>query len=47
MVYKILDDEMKTGVHALSISTKTPEQWEKNQRIHETPACLGGSKHAH
>ncbi|KAJ3123611.1 hypothetical protein HK098_001779 [Nowakowskiella sp. JEL0407] len=29
MIYGILDEEMKTGVHALSLSTKTPEEVKK------------------
>ena len=26
MIYKLLDDEIKAGVHALSMETKTPEE---------------------
>ena len=26
MVYKLLDDEIKAGVHALSMETKTPQE---------------------
>ena len=29
-------------VHALSISAKTPAQWEKGAAIHQTPRCAGG-----
>ena len=29
MVYSILDHELKTGVHALALKTKTPEEMTK------------------
>lgn len=29
MVYKTLGDKMGTDIHALSIQTYTPEEWEK------------------
>jgi BolA protein len=29
MVYAALADQMKTTIHALSLKTYTPEQWEK------------------
>lgn len=46
MVNSVLADELKNGVHALSIEAKTPEQWEESgQAARETPACMGGSKH--
>ena len=40
-VNEILKDEMGNPIHALSISTKTPEQWQKSQHINQSPACLG------
>ena len=45
MVNQLLDHELKTEglIHALSLQTKTPAQWEKDQTIHETPNCQGGS----
>ena len=44
-VNEVLADELASTVHALSISAKTPAQWAKKQTRHETPNCLGGSKH--
>jgi len=42
-VNNVLQDELKNGVHALSITAKTSLQWESSQhQIHESPACLGG-----
>jgi stress-induced morphogen len=29
LVYSILDQEMKAGLHALQLQTKTPAEWEK------------------
>ena len=45
LVNECLDDELKAGVHALSIVAKTTEQWEKaNQelKVDASPACRGG-----
>ena len=44
MVNALLEEELAGPVHALSISAKTPSQWEKSSKTHETPNCLGGSK---
>ncbi len=44
-VYEILRDEMKSGVHALSLRALTPAQWEKEDpNAFRSPQCLGGSK---
>ena len=40
-VNEILKDEMGDPIHALSITTKTPEQWQKSQKVNQSPACLG------
>ncbi|MPC46390.1 BolA-like protein 1 [Portunus trituberculatus] len=43
LVNTTLDEELKTGVHALSIVAKTPAQWSENpQQIESSPACRGG-----
>ena len=31
MVYEALADQMQTTIHALSLKTYTPEQWQKEQ----------------
>ncbi|MBC09524.1 MAG: BolA family transcriptional regulator [Gammaproteobacteria bacterium] len=42
-VNKVLTEELSGPVHALAIHTYTPEEWLlKNQRIPDSPACLGG-----
>lgn len=35
LVYKVLEDEMamQNGVHALSLKTRTPQEWEKSKQI--------------
>jgi stress-induced morphogen len=40
-----LAHELANGVHALSITARTPTQWEQDQTVHKSPACMGGSKH--
>ena len=40
-VYDVLKDEIGNPVHALSITTRTPEQWQKSQQVNQSPACLG------
>jgi stress-induced morphogen len=40
-----LAEELKNGIHALSITARSPEQWEKDSTVAKSPACLGGSKH--
>ncbi|WP_394850622.1 BolA family transcriptional regulator [Pendulispora brunnea] len=43
-VYRILKDELAQGVHALSIISKSPAEWEKEAAVPASPPCLGGSK---
>lgn len=42
-----LAEELKSGVHALSITARTPAQWAADDKVSKSPACLGGSKHDH
>nr|SVE84646.1 EOG090X0K4K [Daphnia pulex] len=43
LVNEVLCDELKNGVHALSIVAKTPSQWEGSSKVTEkSPACKGG-----
>ena len=45
MVNKLLTDELAGSLHALSLHTLTPEEWqEKNGEIRKSPPCMGGSK---
>ncbi len=40
-----LAEELRGGVHALSIEALTPEQWlARGGAVLESPPCLGGSK---
>ncbi|KAE8745582.1 hypothetical protein FOCC_FOCC007693 [Frankliniella occidentalis] len=42
-VNEILADELKSGVHALSIVAKTPDQWEcSSKEVEPSPKCRGG-----
>ena len=43
-VNQVLADELDGAVHALSLSTLTPDEWRaRKEAAHETPPCLGGS----
>ena len=44
MVNHVLGDELKRGIHALSIQAKTPSQFQADPTVSSTPNCLGGSK---
>ncbi|XP_064641530.1 bolA-like protein DDB_G0274169 [Lineus longissimus] len=44
LVNHVLQEELEKTVHALSITAKTPEQWENsNQTVHKSPPCRGGA----
>ena len=45
IVNGILKDELAGPLHALSMETLTPEEWErKGGVVRESPDCLGGGK---
>ena len=44
LIYVLLDDEIRGGLHALTITSRTPAEWEKSSDVAKSPACLGGSK---
>ncbi len=48
-VYAIVADEMRAGVHALTMKTLTPAEYDAAGGEVENPApkCLGGSRAAH
>lgn len=45
LVNDLLKEELAGPVHALSIQTKTPQQWQENPTVTKSPGCMGGSKH--
>ncbi|RVE50484.1 hypothetical protein evm_004909 [Chilo suppressalis] len=43
LVNDLLKDELQSGVHALSIVAKTPQQWNESDKVIESsPNCRGG-----
>lgn len=42
IINQLLESELQSGVHALSIVAKTPEQWMENNKIESSPKCRGG-----
>lgn len=45
LINQTLAEELRNGVHALSIVAKSPEQWSQSQQVAESPSCLGGRQH--
>lgn len=44
LVYEALGDELRAGVHALAITSKSPSEWERSPVALKSPPCMGGSK---
>lgn len=44
LVYDALSEEMRGGVHALAITSKSPAEWEDSPVALKSPPCMGGSK---
>ena len=45
MINQLLADELAGSIHALSMHTYTPAEWQdKNQQAPTSPPCLGGAK---
>jgi stress-induced morphogen len=43
-VYEALAPLLRSGVHALTITARTPEEWAATPTVAASPPCLGGSK---
>ena len=44
-INKILAQELKNNIHALSMQTLTTEEWStRNGAVMASPSCMGGSK---
>ncbi|WP_097460651.1 BolA family protein [Mangrovitalea sediminis] len=45
-VYKVLAEELRSGVHALALHLYTGQEWaDREAPAPESPNCMGGSKH--
>lgn len=45
IINQLLAGELAGLIHALSIHTFTPVEWnEKNEQVRQSPPCLGGAK---
>lgn len=46
LIYEVLNEEMKSGIHALAQRSYTPEEWQTMNETVEmsSPPCFGGSK---
>lgn len=43
-VNALLKAELDAGLHALTLTTFTPQEWSASPDVQASPACLGGSK---
>lgn len=44
-IYATLGDELRDGVHALTMHLYTPEEWgQRDGAAPDSPKCMGGSK---
>lgn len=43
LVYRALTEELREGVHALAITSRTPAEWARRPEANTSPACHGGS----
>lgn len=44
LVYDALSEEIRDGLHALSVTSRSPDEWESNHAVAPSPMCHGGSK---
>lgn len=44
LVYGTLKEELKAGVHALAITSRTPSEWAESPEANRSPSCMGGGK---
>src|SRR5438477_2983371 len=44
LVYRALAGELASGLHALSIVSKTPEEWARDAAVPASPKCEGGGR---
>ncbi len=46
MINTLLAEQFSNGVHALSLQTMTPDEWQTSGgNVYDSPPCRGGSKH--
>jgi BolA protein len=43
LVYGALADELKSGVHALAITSRSPAEWKASPEANASPKCHGGT----
>ena len=44
-VHTALAVELQSAVHALSVTARTPQQWQQSEgAVSQSPACMGGKK---
>ncbi len=47
LLYKVCQEELEQGLHALSLQLFTPYQWQtRHQQVMPSPNCRGGFEHS-
>jgi|TARA_B100001063_G_C16714034_1_gene529654 BolA protein len=44
LIYGLLAYELKHSIHALALHTYTPEEWDSDSKVSETPNCMSGGR---
>lgn len=44
LVNKVLEHELRSGIHALALHTMTMEEWYEKGKAADSPPCEGGGK---
>lgn len=43
-IYALVQKEMESGLHALTMHLFTPAEWQQGGSVTDSPSCRGGSK---
>lgn len=43
-IYALVQKEMESGLHALTMHLFTPAEWQQGGSVPDSPSCRGGSK---
>jgi stress-induced morphogen len=44
LVYDALSEEIRDGLHALSVTSRAPDEWQSNPTVVPSPVCQGSKR---